>query len=367
MSTARRTVLYSQHQAAGARFTEFAGWEMPVQYQGVISESQAVRTKTGLFDISHMGEFLVSGAEAARWLDRMLTARISAREPGAATYCLLLNEQGGVIDDLITYQVTSTDFLLVVNASKIEEDARWFRDHLADSISFSDASGFFSALAVQGPDSPALYEKIFGERLPSARNRVACLPGSKQQAWVCTTGYTGELGFEIVCRNSLVTRFWELFTEAGCQPCGLGARDVLRLEMGYPLNGADLDPQHTPLEARLGFAVDLSKPDFIGREALIRQKNEGIPTRLCGLKLDQPMPPLRAHYPVLHEGIKVSETTSGGLSPTLQSPIGMAYLPAALSVPGTALEIEIRGRLHPAHVSKKPFLPTTSLSKTNHL
>jgi len=361
MSELRRTVLYPRHQTAGARFISFAGWEMPVQYEGIVPECRAVRSGCGIFDISHMGEFWVSGTGAADALDRVLTARVSALEPGQAAYCLLLLESGGVIDDLIAYRVGPSDFLLVVNAAKISEDAEWMRKHLSFDVRLEDLSGAFSAVAVQGPQAPAIFESTFGEKLPTARNRIGSLPGAREEAWVCTTGYTGEVGFEIVCRNALARELWDRLIDAGCKPCGLGARDVLRLEACYPLNGADLDASHTPLEAGLGFAVALAKAEFIGRDALLRQKEAGLPSRLCALRLDAPMPPLRAHYAVWSGDSKIGETSSGGLSPTLQAPIGLAYLPVEFSKPGTAVEIEIRGRRHPAHVVRKPFVSPGSV------
>lgn len=361
----RRTPLHPQHLAAGARMTAFAGWEMPLQYQGIAAEVRAVRSACGIFDISHMGELRVRGPRAAQWLDEMLAARLSALEPGAAAYTLLLNERGGVQDDLIAYRLAPEDFLLVVNAAVAEADWDWLRQRVVPGVELENCSEAMGALAVQGPGAPAVFASVFASALPSARNRVAPLPGPWQgSAWVCTTGYTGEAGFEVVGPVEALMGWWQQFRDAGCQPCGLGARDVLRLEMGYPLNGADLSPDRTPLEAGLGFAVDLSKERFVGREALLAQKAAGLKWKLCGLRLDQPLPPLRAHYRVIKNGEVVGELTSGGLSPTLNAPIGMGYLPAEFAKPGEAVEVDIRGKAHPGRVVKRPFIQPPSAARS---
>ncbi|GAB4171366.1 MAG: glycine cleavage system aminomethyltransferase GcvT [Terrimicrobiaceae bacterium] len=355
----QRTALYDVHVAAGGRMVDFAGWEMPVQYRGIIEEHRAVREACGVFDISHMGEFLVGGSGAAAWLDRLLTNRASKLSPGEAQYSLLLNDRGGVIDDLYVYRLAGEDFLLVVNASMISTDAAWMRERLVDGVDFEDASGRFSALAVQGPQAAKVFSDCFGDRLPAGRNRVATLEWSGETLFICTTGYTGEAGFEAICPNGLVVKLWETLLVHGAKPCGLGARDSLRLEMGYPLNGNDLNPERTPLEAGLGYFVDLGKEDFVGAGALREQKVNGVPTRLVGLVAVDKMPPMRPHYAVWHGEETVGETTSGGLSPTLGTTIAMAYLPAALSQPGTQVDVEVRGKKFPARVVKKPFLNIT--------
>lgn len=330
---------------------DFAGWDMPVQYTSILDEHKAVRTACGVFDISHMGEFFVRGAGVAAWLDFLLTNRVVALEAGQSQYSLMLNERGGVIDDLIVYRIKEMEFLIVVNASKIEEDAAWLQAHLTEGIVFEDRSDDFAALAVQGPDAPKVFEACFGRPLPAERNRVIEI-GSN---FVVTTGYTGEVGFEIISPAAEVGALWDGFLAAGVKPCGLGARDTLRLEMCYPLNGSDLSLEHTPLEAGLGFFVNLEKGEFIGREILANQRAAGLSQRLVAIKMDEKSPPIRSHYPVLAEGQKVAETTSGALSPSLGYGIAMAYLPFALAKVGQPLEIQVRDRSYKASVVKKPF------------
>ncbi len=349
-----RTPLYDKHLAAGGKVIDFAGWDMPVQYTSILDEHKAVRTGCGVFDISHMGEFFVRGAGAAGWLDSLLTNRVAALEVGQAQYSLMLNDQGGVIDDLIVYRTKEAEFFIVVNAAKIEEDAAWLQAHLIEGIEFENRSDDFAALAVQGPNAPKVFESCFGVAFPAERNRVIevgnCL--------VVTTGYTGEVGFEIISPAGEAEKIWDQFLAAGVKPCGLGARDTLRLEMCYPLNGSDLSPEHTPLEAGLGFFVNLEKGDFIGSEALKQQKAEGLSRRLVAIKVDEKSPPIRSHYAVLADGEKVAETTSGALSPSLGYGIAMAYLPFALAKVGQPLEIQVRDRTYKATVVKKPFYQT---------
>lgn len=345
-----RTPLFEEHVAAGGRMVDFSGWEMPVQYSGILAEHQAVRTKVGVFDISHMGEFFVQGPGAAAWLEGLLTNRISKLAAGEAHYSLLLNEQGGIIDDLIVYRLGADSFLLVVNAAKIEEDAAWLRARVVDGVEFADRSADFAALAVQGPDAGRVFEAINGVPMPSARNRVV----ETDSGYFVTTGYTGEAGFEWILPAGEAVRAWRKVLAAGALPCGLGARDTLRLEMCYPLNGSDLSPTRTPLEAGLGFFVDMEKP-FVGREALDAQKAAGLPSRLAAIAVTEKSPPIRSHYPVWSGGVPVSETTSGALSPTLGHGIALAYLPVELAKPGQLLEIEVRGRRFAARVEKKPF------------
>ena len=346
-----RTPLYNEHVAAGGRMVDFAGWEMPVQYSGILAEHKAVREEAGVFDISHMGEFFVSGAGSAAWLDSLLTNRVAALSDGQAQYSLMLNERGGVIDDLIVYRLGPEKFLLVVNASMIDEDAAWMKSRIVDGIEFENASADFAALAIQGPLAGAIFEKLFGRGMPADRNRVLQIGDD----YVVTTGYTGEAGFEWIMPASEAAAAWQRGLVAGAKPCGLGARDTLRLEVCYPLNGSDLAPDRTPLEAGLGFFVDFGKPDFVGKPALVAQKATGIPHRLCALRVTEKAPPIRPHYPVWIDGKPVTETTSGALSPSLGDGIALAYLPAEFSKPGQEVEIEVRGRRFRACVRKKPL------------
>ena len=349
----KHSPLEAAHQALGARLVPFAGWNMPVQYASIISEHQAVRTNAGIFDISHMGQFLVSGLNSAAWLNRLLTNNVDRLAAGQGQYTLMLNENGGVIDDLIIYRSSETEFFLVVNASMIEEDFFWLAAHQDADIILRNESELWAGMAIQGPNAAAVFAAACpGETLPP-RNGYAI---TRSGGIVCRTGYTGEDGFEFFCPNIAAIECWNQFIAAGAAPCGLGARDTLRLEMCYPLNGSDLSPERSPIEAGLGFFVDLEKPDFIGRDALARQKAEGTAVKLIALQYTDKGAPPRAHYPVLAEdGSVIGELSSGVLSPSMMIGIGMAYLPTAYTKLGTALQVDVRGRLFPATVVKKPF------------
>ncbi len=357
----KRSPLHDAHAALGARLVPFAGWEMPVQYSGIVDEHKAVRASAGVFDISHMGQFLVEGRDAEAFLNRMLTNNISKLAPGQGQYTLLLNERGGVIDDLIAYRLSEREFFLVVNASMIDVDFVWLKQHVGDTdVRLADISAEMGGLAIQGPKSREVLRAVLGESAAyPERNTIHISTSSEGVLYLCGTGYTGEEGFEFFAPAVTITDWFEKFVNAareqGGMPVGLGARDTLRLEMGYPLNGNDLSPEKTPLEGGLGFFVDFEKGDFIGREVLVKQKAEGVAVKLTGFRMTAPSPPPRAHYPVCINGEVIGETCSGGLSPSLAQGIGMAYLPLAFSKPGGDLEIEIRGRRYPAETVKKPF------------
>lgn len=355
----RRTIFYELQRSAGARFVDFGGWEMPVQFTSILDEHAVVRTTCGVFDISHMGEIFVSGPASFDWLQRMLSNDLSKCAEGCSQYTFLLNPHGGVIDDLIVYRLGALEFLLLVNAAKVAEDAEWLREHAGPGVVLDDRSDAMSALAVQGPESGAVFRALFGHARP-ARNTFEVLGDGGSRVIAAGTGYTGEAGFEMFFPHEAAAGLWGRVIAAGAKPCGLGARDTLRLEMCYPLNGSDLSPERTPLEAGLGIFVALDKPDFIGREALVAQKATGVPSRLAAIRMTCKAPPPRSHYPVLAGGEKVGETTSGALSPSLGEGIAMAYLRPDLAKPGQPLEIEIRGRAFAAAVAKKPFYRPTS-------
>jgi len=353
MTDLQHSPLESAHQALGARLVSFAGWYMPVQYASIISEHAAVRANAGIFDISHMGQFLVSGPTAQAWLNGMLTNNISKLAIGQGQYTLMLNDTGGVIDDLIAYRTGETDYFLVVNASMIDEDFFWLASHQDEDVSLRNESHLWAGMAIQGPQAASIFATVCPEETLPPRNGITL---TAEGAIVCRTGYTGEDGFEFFCPATTGLASWGNFLAAGATPCGLGARDSLRLEMGYPLNGNDLSPARSPIEAGLGFFCDLTKPDFIGRDTLARQKAQGPDLRLTAIQYTVKGAPPRAHYPVTNnEGEAIAELTSGVLSPSLMTGIGMAYLPAEYSIPGTLLHIEVRGRLYPAQVVKKPF------------
>ncbi len=356
----KTTPLYEEHVKLGARVIPFGGWLMPVQYSSIKDEHQAVRHAVGVFDISHMGELFVSGPHAGAWLNTMLTNNLDKLEVGAGQYTFLLNDDAGIIDDLIVYRMEPEKFLLVVNASRIEEDFAWLHAHVAQDVQLEDQSDRYAGLAVQGPRIGELFQALFGNgaEMP-ARNRIAQFHLGDIALWVARTGYTGEDGIEIFFTAKEAPRIWnEILTKGaslGIRPCGLGARDTLRLEMCYPLNGSDLTPAHNPLEAGLGFFVDFTKSLFSGRAKLQRVKEEGLPRRLVAFKMKDKSPPPRPHYRVYRDGADAGEVTSGTLSPSLNQGIGMAYLATPVPKPGDEIEIEIRGQKFPAVIEKKPL------------
>lgn len=334
----------------------FAGWEMPVQYRSILEEHAAVRGRVGIFDISHMGQFVASGAGVAAWLDGMLTNHVGSLQAGEGQYSLMLNPGGGVIDDLIIYRTDEEEFLLVVNAARLDEDFEWLRSHLGEGVSLRNDSAGWARMAVQGPQAAACLGKAAPEIDLPPRNGVATIDGELGSAVICRTGYTGEDGFELLCPVDAGEAWFRAFIGAGAEPCGLGARDTLRLEMCYPLNGSDLLRDATPLQAGLGFFVKLDKGEFIGREVLAIQKEQGLERRLVAIQCMHKGAPPRPQYPVLAaDGQPLGELTSGALSPSLGIGIGLAYLPVASAKIGTDVAIEARGRATPARVVKKPF------------
>ncbi len=361
MDDLRRSPLHDTHIQLGARMVPFAGWEMPVQYEGIIPENRAVRQKLGVFDISHMGELFVSGnsaGSAAGWLDTILTNNVAKLNIGQGQYTLLLNETGGVIDDLIVCRQSDTNYFLVVNASKVEEDVSWMQAKLpASGVTLTNRSAEFAGLAVQGPEAVTAFQTMFGDsaQLPE-RFCMSTIATDDGDVIICRTGYTGEDGYELFCTAATGPNWWQRCIDAGAAPAGLGARDSLRLEKCYPLNGNDLSPDRTPLEAGLAFAVDLHKPDFIGRETLIRQKTKGLHRRLVAIKQTGKSPSPRAGYLVLSGDKEVGTLSSGGVSPNLRCGISMAYITSGHNKIGTALDVEIRGKRFPAEVVKKPFI-----------
>ena len=354
-----KSPLHLLHLSLGARLAPFAGWEMPIQYKGIVSEHEAVRKSVGVFDISHMGEFEVSGPGAGEWLNGLLTNDNRVLADGQGQYTLLLNEEGGVIDDLILYRITADRYFLVVNASRIADDFAWMQARLpADGVTLTDRSGEFGAVAVQGPKSLYLWTDLAPGLVLPERNGIA-IHDAGGELILCRTGYTGEDGFELFAPVDQISHWFDQLVASGAIPCGLGARDTLRLEKGFPLNGSDLDEIHTPLEAGLGFFVKLDKPGgFIGRDTLFAQKAAGLPTKLAAISLNEKAPPLRHGYEVLAADgeTKLAELTSGSLSPGLGLGIGMAYLPSAHAAVGTEVMISIREKLYPGRVVKKPFV-----------
>ena len=338
----------------------FGEWIMPVQYSGIGDEHQAVRHAVGVFDISHMGQLIASGTRAAEWLNRLLTNNVEKLGVRDGQYTFLLNENGGIIDDLIVYRTGEKEFLLVVNASRTGEDFAWLQAHILPEVELINRSADFAGLAVQGPRIAELFREIFGQNaeLP-ARNTIADFDLNTMNITVARTGYTGEDGIEMFFEARYAPVIWTTLLEKGkalgLRPCGLGARDTLRLEMCYPLNGNDLTAAHNPLEAGLGFFVDLQKPDFTGREVLARVKADGVKRKLAPFRMVGKTPPPRPHYAVFVGDERVAEINSGTLSPSLGYGIGMAYLPVEHAKIGTELQIEIRGQKFPAVIEKKPL------------
>lgn len=370
----KTTPLYQEHIRLGARIIPFGGWLMPVQYTSIVAEHQAVRHHVGIFDISHMGQLIAQGPDARAWLNRVLTNNVEKLEVGTGQYTFLLNEAGGIIDDLIVYRVGEQKFLLVVNASRTEEDFTWLERHIkkerspdrpgglepAAPCSLTNRSADFGGVAIQGPRVVELFHALLGDKVDlPPRNHIVDTVLDGMPVSIARTGYTGEDGVEVFFRATDAAKFWNAVLEKGAKfgikACGLGARDTLRLEMCYPLNGSDLSPERNPIEAGLGFFVDLNKSDFIGRDVLRRTKENGPAQKLISFRMEGKGPPPRPHYGVFHGSDRIGEATSGTLSPSLNYGIGMAYVSAQHAKIGTKIEIAIRGQKFPAQIEKKPL------------
>ncbi|MDE2714465.1 MAG: glycine cleavage system aminomethyltransferase GcvT [Verrucomicrobiota bacterium] len=388
----KRTPLYQQHLALGARCIDFGGWEMPVQYTGIVAEHQAVRTAAGVFDISHMGEIWVGGAHASGFLNQTLTNDIGLLAVGESQYTLMCNEAGGVIDDLYVYRIANEAFLLMVNATRISADLHWLEyqasNHGEDrSVKVENQSEQTGAIAVQGSATPLFIGELFhGDGLISVKrpgdlvkNQVDAWNFGTGEVYVARTGYTGEEGFEIIAPNEQIVALWDAVLEIGrphgIVPAGLGARDTLRLEMGYPLYGHELSEEISPIEAGLGYFVKVDKGKFVGRSALMKQKDERPKKKLVAFKMRDKSPPPRQGYEVYNNlearkdlksiasaGLKPQDTdpvigtvTSGTQSPSLSCGIGMAQVHIDRAREGTAIDISIRGKRYPATVCKKPL------------
>jgi len=354
----QETPLAPLHIELGGKMVSFAGWNMPVQYSSIIDEHTSVRGDVGIFDISHMGQFFLVGEGAEAWLNTILANDVSKLGISEGQYTFMLNQEGGVIDDLIIYRQAEGRIFLVVNASMIDADFSWLNQHLPEGLTLTNESDVWAGMAVQGPNSSAAFAKLFPDRnLPSRNGMEMWQHEDGETLCVCRTGYTGEDGFEFFSSAENGITWFKRFIGAGAKPCGLGARDSLRLEVCYPLNGSDLSPTRTPLQAGLGFFCALDKKGgFIGCDVLIKQKEEGLKERLVALKYTGRGAPPRAHYEVYSkEGDLLSELTSGVLSPSMREGIAMAYLPVSLAKLGTLVDIDVRGRRFEAKVVKKPF------------
>ena len=359
----QRTALYKLCLEAGARMVPFSGWEMPVQFSSLINEHQAVREKVGVFDISHMGVFEIKGRRPKDALQQLVPTDLYRIGEGEACYTVLLNPKGGIIDDLIIYDCGSDEkedatLLVVINAGCTNNDISWFKQHLdLKKIQILDTFRDSIFLAVQGPSSQSLIEELIGQSLsnmPRFGHRQININGN-ESIFISRTGYTGENGYELLMQKAIGQKVWMQLIEKGVTPCGLGARDTLRLEAALHLYGNDMDAQTTPFEAGLAWLVHLEIPtNFIGREALEKQAKAGAINSLVGLKLAG-RGIARHGYPVIHESKTIGKVTSGTWSPTLKEPIALAYVPSKLAKIGTKLEVEIRNQNFPATVVRKPF------------
>jgi aminomethyltransferase len=349
----RRTPLYDAHAAAGAKLVPFAGWDMPVSYEGVRQEHVAVRTACGVFDVSHMGEVETSGPGAADLLQRLLSNDVSRLDVGGAQYSVLCLQDGGIIDDLFTYRLDDDRYLTVTNAANHERDFAWFAEHAGEfDAEVSDAIDHYAMLAVQGPEARGIVAGLASGELP-ARMHTATLEVAGTDCLVCGTGYTGEDGVELLIPPDGATDVWDAVLGAGARPAGLGARDTLRLEVCFHLYGNDMDARRNPIEAGLGWCCK-EATGFIGSEAVAGAREQGTDQKLAPFVLTGAGIPRQGNAVVL-EDREVGEVTSGTLSPCLEVGIGMGYVSAELAEPGTELEIDVRGKRREARIESKPL------------
>ena len=354
------TALSAIHAALGAKMVPFAGYNMPVSYQGINIEHQTVREKVGVFDVSHMGEFFVTGPNALSLIQRVCSNDASKLEDGEAQYSCFPNEDGGVVDDLIVYRIAAEKWLLVVNASNIDKDWAWINAHNTMGAALENSSDHYSLLAIQGPKAIQAMQSLTQENLSAIKFytfKINTFAGV-ENVIISATGYTGSGGFEIYCKNTQVAKIWTKVLEAGAnwgiQPIGLAARDTLRLEMGYCLYGNDIDDTTSPLEAGLGWITKFNK-DFINSESLKKQKEIGVSKTLVGFELSQRGIPRQGYAIVDAQGNSIGRVTSGTMSPSMGKGIGLGYVPMALKEVGSQIHIQIRNKIVPAMVVKLPF------------
>ncbi len=359
----RKTPLYNVHVESNGRMVPFAGYSMPVSYSGIVDEHMAVRKRAGLFDVSHMGRIEVLGDRAVEYLDYITINHVALLKIGQAQYSAMLNEDGGIIDDIVIYRC-SDRYLVVVNAANHRKDHNWMQKHLRGGVTLRDVSEEVAQIALQGPLAQQILSRISTVSLDSI-DYYWCGPGEVLgvQCLIARTGYTGEDGFELYIPEKDAERIWAELIRAGRDeqvvPCGLGCRDTLRLEMKYCLYGSDMDETSNPLEAGLGWITKLDKGEFIGREVLVEQNNNGVGRKLIGFEMEERGIP-RHGYPVHCEGRRVSVVASGTSSPSLKKGIGTAYLPVEFAKSGTQIQIEIRNKLLAAVVVKPPFYKNAS-------
>lgn len=360
-NTLRRTVLFDKYAAHGGKTIDFGGWDLPVQFSSIKAEHEAVRTKAGLFDVSHMGEIVVTGSGALAYLQKMMTNDVAKLQIGQAQYTAMCYEDGGTVDDLLIYKRAENNYLLVVNASNIEKDIEWMHKHTFGEVVINNVSNDYSLLALQGPSAEKVLQRLTEEPLSDITffrfKENVVIDG--HAVLISRTGYTGEDGFEIYGSPAVIVALWDTILEAGKEdgvvPVGLGARDTLRFEAGLPLYGQELSAEISPLEAGLGFVVKVNKEeDFLGKEALIKQREVGVTRKLVGIEMiDKGIP--RTGYTVLVDGQQVGEVTTGTQSPTLQKNIGFALIETAHADVGTELVVQVRKRQLKAVVIATPF------------
>ncbi len=355
----KRTPLYHSHLELNARMVDFAGWEMPVQYAGALKEHLAVRTAAGLFDVSHMGQIEIRGSDALEFTQHMTCNDASRLEDGQAQYSALLYPEGTFVDDVVIYRIHARYLLLCVNASNREKDAQWLLEHRHGDVEIRDASDEYAQLALQGPRSQEILQRLTRLELDTLHYyRFTLGRVADADCLVSRTGYTGEDGFELYLSPPGAAKVWDALLDAGksdgIQPAGLAARNTLRLEVRYPLYGNDIDETTNAWEAGLGWIVDMDQGPFAGREGLFRIRQEGPTRKLVGFEITG-RGIARDHDPVLIDGARSSQVSSGSYSPHGKKSIGLAYLPVEKAVPGQEFEIENRRRLLPAVVVKTPF------------
>lgn len=366
ITTPQKTPLYDVHVALGGRMVDFAGYVMPVQYSGVIDEHRAVRHAAGLFDVSHMGEVFVRGPQALAYVQRLVTNDAAALYDGKAMYTVMCREDGGIIDDLLVYRLADNDYMLVINAANIDKDWAWMQANNPMGANLENASDAVALLAVQGPKSIAIVQKLTDAPLDALKyyHFIEPAPGRFlrcQRALLSRTGYTGEIGLELYCEAESAEAVWNAVMEAGhnegLQPAGLGARDTLRLEAGFCLYGNDLSEEINPYEARLGWITKLDKGDFVGRDALRRVKEAGTARKLVGFVIEGRGIARSGHAILNEEGEEIGVVTSGTFAPTLEQAIGLGYVrnDPAYTEPGAALAVSVRSRTLQARIVNPPF------------
>ncbi len=357
----KRTTFYNIHKNLGAKIVEFAGYEMPIQYSSIIAEHKAVRNSVGVFDVSHMGEVFVKGKKALDFVQHITINDASKLFPGRVQYSAMCYEDGGIVDDLLVYKISDDEYMLVINASNIEKDFAWMQKNNIFDVELTNQSDEYSLLAVQGPNSLKTLQKLTDTQINLEYYHFVRLSLAGVEMIFSRTGYTGELGYELYFKGdeNIAANIWNKIFEAGkefdIQPVGLGARDSLRLEMGYCLYGNDIDQTTNPLEAGLGWITKLSKQNFIGKEALLKFKEKGLSRKLVAMISDEKIFPRHGYDITVHNN-KIGSVTSGTVSPVLDKPIALGYVETKYSEIGTEVNILIRSKEFPVHVVKLPFV-----------